>query len=216
MPPIGQFRNYTGSDFAAVVYSHLTGCGGADPGRRCGGSPCLSHCSLSAHEFPLDCPKLVILLLYAHGYIYTVIHTHTEWTTSSTTWSTPSTSWKCLMQTLNMTDHEHNITQAQTGKGKQQRKKKKEDTKHTTTETDATKSNNSQTNRHKQTHKLLNPKYLLHRPHMQQNQRNSGIRYQYSVRRNIILQRQCGWCYEEPNSQGRWRNCAEIWRKEIQ
>ena len=75
MPPIGQFRNYTRSVFAAAVYSHLTGCGGADPGRRCGGSPCLSHCNLSAHEFPLDCPKLVILLLYTHANIYTVIHT---------------------------------------------------------------------------------------------------------------------------------------------
>lgn len=78
MPPTGQFRNYTCDVFAAVVYSHLTGCGGADPGRRCGGSPCLFHCNLSAHEFPLDCPKLVILLLYTHTYIYTVIHTQTE------------------------------------------------------------------------------------------------------------------------------------------
>lgn len=64
--------------FAAAVYSRLTGCGDADPGRHCGGSPCLSHCSQSAHEFPLDCPKLVILLLYTHAYIYTVIHTHTQ------------------------------------------------------------------------------------------------------------------------------------------
>lgn len=44
---------------------------------------------------------------------------------------TPSTSWKCLMQTLNMTDHKHNNTQAQTGKGKQQRKKEKKKAKTT-------------------------------------------------------------------------------------
>lgn len=54
---------------ALVVDSRLTGCGGADPGRHCGGSPCLSHCSQSTRGSPRDCPKLATLLLYtrAHG-----------------------------------------------------------------------------------------------------------------------------------------------------
>lgn len=72
--PAGHFGNYTGGRFAAALYSHLRECGGADPGRRCEGSPCLSHCSLSVHEFPLDCPKPAILLLYTHG----CIHSYTQ------------------------------------------------------------------------------------------------------------------------------------------
>lgn len=72
MTPTGHIWYHRGRGSGIVVYSHLTGCGGADPGRRCGGSPCLSHCSPSMHESPLDCPKPVILPLYTHA------HTHTE------------------------------------------------------------------------------------------------------------------------------------------
>lgn len=57
-----------------VVYLHLTGCGGVDPGRHCAGSPCPSRCSPSAHESPLDCPKPGTLPLCTH-------HTHTVWHT---------------------------------------------------------------------------------------------------------------------------------------
>lgn len=67
-----------GGRFAAALYSHLRECGGADPGRRCEGSPCLSHCSLSVHEFPLDCPKLVILPLYTHGCIHSYAQIQTK------------------------------------------------------------------------------------------------------------------------------------------
>lgn len=100
--PAGHFGNYTRGGFAAALNSHLRECGGADPGRRCEGSPCLSHCSLSVHEFPLDCPKLARLLLYTHGCIlsYTQIQTklqvhralpenvwckHLTWQTTNTT-----------------------------------------------------------------------------------------------------------------------------------
>lgn len=91
------------------------------------------------------------------------------------------------MQTLNMTDHKHNNTQARTGKGKPQRKNKGKNHTH-----QRRYQIQQVTDKQTQTHKLLNPKYLLHRPHMQQNQRNSSIWYQYRVRRKIILQRQCG------------------------
>lgn len=86
-------------------------------------------------------------------------------------------------QTKKTTLHKH--------KQAKENNKKKKGTKHTQTETDAAKSNNSDQQTQTNTN-LLNPKYLLHRPHMQQNQRNSGIWYQYSVRRKIILQHQCG------------------------
>lgn len=80
MTPTGHFWYYIVS---VVVYSHLRECAGADPGRHCGGSPCLSHCSLSMHESPLDCPKPVILLLYTHTHTHTVIHTNIDWILST-------------------------------------------------------------------------------------------------------------------------------------
>lgn len=65
--------------------------------------------------------------------------------------STPSTSWKCLMQTLNMTDHKHNNTQAQTGKGKQQRKKEKKKGKNRTPTTIPNPTSHRQTDTNKHT-----------------------------------------------------------------
>lgn len=172
-----------GGRFAAALYSHLRECGGADPGRRCEGSPCLSHCSLSVHEFPLDCPKLVILPLYTHGCIHSYAQIQTKQQVHQ---ALPENVW-CKHLTWQTT------TQRCTSTNRQRK---------TTNWKEKTPHNNKDRHYEQQltntyTYKLLNPKYLLHRPHMQQNQRNSSIWYQYSVRRKITLQvSQCRWLYD--------------------
>lgn len=113
--PTGCFWYYIAS---VVVYSHLTECAGADPGRHCGGSPCLSHCSLSAHESPLDCPKPATLLLYTHAHSYThkyrlnPAHTDTLTIHQAVPANVPT---RHRMQTLNRADSQSRVTQPQTG-----------------------------------------------------------------------------------------------------
>lgn len=98
MTPTGNSQYYR-ARCGIVVYSHLTGCGGADLGRHCGGSPCLSHCSPSAHESPQDCPKPVILPLYTHAHVK-VIQTNRASRTDTLT-STPSSPCKHTTQNAN-------------------------------------------------------------------------------------------------------------------
>lgn len=104
--PAGHLGIYTGGGFAAALYSHLRECGGADPGRRCEGSPCLSHCSLSVHESPLDCPKLAILLLYTHGCIHSYTQIQTKLQIHQ---ALPENVWckHLTWQTANTTLHKH-------------------------------------------------------------------------------------------------------------
>lgn len=187
MTPTGHLWYYRAAGADNVcVYSHLAGCGGVDPGRHCAGSPCLSHCSLSTHESPLDCPKPVILPLYTH--------THTHWSYTQINIDCTSTHIHSQVHQAVPANIQHNtkckhwtrqthvptdtlpVTHPHTGK---QQDRPKITPKITT--------NNRRHDRktHKNTHKhseLFNPKYLLHRPHMQQNQRNSGTWHQYNIR----------------------------------
>lgn len=173
LTPAGHLGNYTGGGFAARLYSHLRECGGADPGRRCEGSPCLSHCSLSVHEFPLDCPKLAILLLYTHG----CIHSYTQIQTKLQVHQALPENVRCKHLTWQTHTTLHKHKQAKDNKLKRKKTPHNREDGHYEKQLTNT-----------YTYKLLNPKYLLHRPHMQQNQRNSSIWYQYSVRRKITLQ----------------------------
>lgn len=136
--PAGHLGNDTGGGFAAALYSHLRECGGADPGRRCEGSPCLSHCSLSVHEFPLDCPKLAILLLYTHGCIHSYTQIQTKLQVHQ---ALPENVWckHLTWQTTNTTLHKHK-------QAKEDNKLKRK--KNTTQQKTDTTNNNSQTHTH--------------------------------------------------------------------
>jgi len=54
--------------YLTVYYSllHQAMCGGDGPGRHCVESPGLSHCSLSVHGSPPNCPALVTQPLYMY------------------------------------------------------------------------------------------------------------------------------------------------------
>lgn len=186
MTPTGNSQYYR-ARCGIVVYSHLTGCGGADLGRHCGGSPCLSHCSPSAHESPQDCPKPVILPLYTHAHVKVIqtnrasrTHTHKYTKQSLQTHNTKCKHWTWTDSSTNT------LHILQTGK---KTTNTKNNTKRRQTE-DVTTGDTENTHKHS---KLFNPKYLLHRPHMQQNQRNSGTWHQYKIRRKSLQKSQCGW-----------------------
>ena len=136
-----------------AAYSHLTGCGGAGPGRRCAGSPCLSRCSPSRRESPLDCPKPATLPLKTH-----VIHSYKYNETHAHCYTQQSLQTLAKLHIMQNTEH-----QQAKNKSRNTTQRKRQARHHTRVHTHS---------------ERFNPKYLLHRPHMQQNQRNSGIRHQ--------------------------------------
>lgn len=132
------------------VDSHLAGCAGAGPGRRCAGSPCLSRCSPSARGSPPDCPKPATPPLNKRTGVSFTLEPQAQHT------------------------HEHVRQSLQTFQ------------RHKTPTPNSSRPGNEEQAPHDRSHdtetERLKPEYLLHRPNMQQNQRDSGTWRQYNIR----------------------------------
>ena len=116
------------------------------------------------------------------------------------------------MQTLNVDRLIYKHKHASHSTNRQKTTNTKNNTKRRQTE-DVTTGNTENTHKHS---KLFNPKYLLHRPHMQQNQRNSGTWHQYKIRRKSLQKSQCGYVRSNTPKKnakicrGKWKEIISI------